>query len=449
MWIADEQYSRGYLHWVSESVSSILINSTEIDANTVRTIEDQSFIFLNIDTDVGQVEIKVSLEAGAPKSEIACWLEWVDDKGDIQCRMWSKGAERVVESSSVYATGLGYFHRLVIDGAGVNWETDRVYRLRGGILRFRKGLIHGHRTKTTGSVPSPQGHSATMQLGPEQYSGQFIEIISQGNSERDAKRSAYGTAGYLALVFGRTVIREVLFDSGIFISKNDMMREKVSGKVEFFYILELPEEAFVTGLTTGLHELATSVPRPVINALERFAQAKRTSSDELQLAAHFSGIELLVRAFESEKGGVPEIQDKYRKHEKAFTKFLDTVGDEGLKNKIMGSLKHASIQLAFDFYTSKNSLESEDFSKFKKIADARNTLFHSGTAAEIHELNQASMRILQRLLEHELKMPANSSWNKYPLFEITAPLQYPERGWCIPWTNASDSMSLSHIESSL
>jgi hypothetical protein len=140
------------------------------------------------------------------------------------------------------------------------------------------------------------------------------------------------------------------------------------------------------------------------------------------------------------------VEARYKKHEKAFTKFLDMVGDKDLKKKILGSLKHSPIQTSFEYYIAENQLKSDDFESFKKIAEARNKLFHSGTVAEIHELNQAVMRILQRMLEHELGMNPNTSWNKYPLFEIVAPLSYPNYGWNIPWNDSTREVSLDTID---
>lgn len=445
MWIRGEDYSRGYIHWVSGQITSLRVGQEPIDLTAAHTQADESFVLLQSELGLGLSKVDVRFVDGAPMNETLCWMEWIDAKGDVQCRMWTKDPQGVVESSSVYAPGLGQFHRLVIDGSGINWEGERVYRHQDLIVRFCKGRVYGHTTSTGGSTGTLEGQTATMKLGPQEYDGQFIEIITKGESDRDAKRNAYGIAGYIALIFGRTVVGTVIFDSGISMSKMDGLRETVAGKVEFFYVLTLPETAFEVGLS-GFDQLADSSRKAATHALERFAQAKRTKSDELQLAAHFSGIEILVNAFVREQGGVPDVEARYKKHEKAFTKFLDMVGDKDLKKKILGSLKHSPIQTSFEFYIAENQLKSDDFESFKKIAEVRNKLFHSGTVAEIHELNQAAMRILQRMLEHELGMNPNTSWNKYPLFEIVAPLSYPNYGWNIPWNDSTREVSLDTID---
>lgn len=430
MWMTAYQYNPGYLHWDTQLVQDVRVTREgAVLRVTPQAIPDTTCVHWLLEPGVRE-ELAIECAPSPlvePDSPIAS-LEWVRQDGNVETIVWCASEQGMATARLLHVHAFGSSYRLVVDASNLQWGEDRVYRQGADSIRLITGSVSGHGAGPMRYETGTGGVSAVRRVGPETHSGRTIEIVAAGSDHLDARTRCGALLGLLVLTLGPAVLGNVIFESEISAPTHGEFESTLITRFEWQYVLDLPEEAFAVGLGQ-LPEITRSEKRGAVRALERYAQGVAAQSDELKLAAFFAGIEVIARDFEGQQGGVPWIQARATKHHNAFSRFLDTVGDKYLKSKIMGSLTHVSITNSFDFWKEKNKLDSDEAKRFGDIAKRRNDLFHAGKPGELHDLVEATKRLLYQMLQRELGIAPEAIWNRFPTIQLTAPIDYPNYGW--------------------
>jgi len=429
MWLAPEQYNRGILSWNTNSVdlASVTLAGKRIELRPFK-IDGSGFAWCLFPFNAQDgMEFQYQTKEEIPTDSLIARLEWVRNDGNIETQLWLISENGLDTARLLHIHGFGRGYRIVVDASRLQWDHDRIFRVNEDSIRFLNGPISGHRAGQHVYEQKKGEMSAIRSFGPTTLNGRWLEVIASDRHEVDAETRCRSLLGFLSLVFGPNSLGEVVFESLIDIPSHGSYQATLVIHIGWTYDLHLPEQAFRVGLST-LPEVASSSNKGATRALERYSQGIAASSDELKLAAFFAGIEVIARDFEEKRGGVPWIKNRAAKHRPQFRGFLKKIGDEKLKEKIMGSLGHVPISDSFDFWCTENRLNSEESARFREIANRRNSLFHEGQPGELHDLVDIAKRLLQQMLQIELGIPANVVWNNYPTFQITAPITFPNYG---------------------
>jgi hypothetical protein len=428
VWLIADEYRSGVIRWDASIVEDYRVT---IDGAPVAILPtdtgEPNILYSLLSSDVRERgEFRFDVDLKVDNVDFA-WLEWVRVDGNVEVRMWSVNRGRVSESRLLHIKRFGSHIRLVLDASRVEWDQDYVFRVGDDSVRFISDRISGTATGTPDFNEKTGNASVRFRLGPRTHVGRTIEVVAAAKGNVDARTRAGAVFGLIGLVFGPAALGTVLFEAEIEADRNGIFQETVVNQLEWPYVLEVPDVAKLErALNFG--QVVMRSDKGTMRALDRYREGLAAEYPELKLAAFFSGIEVIVRQFEHARGGVPSVSERAVRHKKAFQRFLNLVGDSALKSKIMGSLGHSSITDAFEFWKQQHSFATPESNQFRDMVAIRNSLFHSGSAKEMHDIVVATGRLLADMIARTAGFSPNERWSRLPPFQITAPVQYERYG---------------------
>jgi len=425
MWIGQGLYEAGLLRWHSDLVQTLNI-TTNGRAAVIKPndAKEPGICWANIskrDRENGIFEV-IPID-GLPEHTDLATLEWVRLDGNVETRLWSTGADGVVESRLLHAKSFASYCRKVVATPRLKWKSNQVYRYGNDSIRFWSGNVSGHRGgPSTTERTSDNEVVSRITFGPETVTGSFIEVVASELGGQDAVTRCGAILGLLTIAFGPAAISEPIFDHQPVASREGVMVDNHESMIDFHYELTV-ERPFEIEKLVPLGTILNSPNKAILRAMERYGQGVSSQNYELKLLAFYAGIEVIVREFESGQGGVPSIRATFNTHKSAFKTFLNSLNDEALKSKIMGSLGHAGILKSFDFWKAERKFESAEAEQFPTISKRRNELFHTGSPGDLHDLVEISRLLLVQMICIEAGIDPRQPWNRYPALKIGMPLQ--------------------------
>jgi hypothetical protein len=293
MKLTADEYRRGWLRWNRMSgtvVRTATTNSPDALAHWSTPLADASGS--KVQSEPGQFRQlrfepgPIILPPGVDRSPFPAMWECIEDNEVVQTAIYDR-FDSPVQFSLVHIPSYGTFHRLVIAATPtLSWETDAILAVGEVIVRLITGKFTGERVSPLDQV-EVDGADVSVKSdwsGTAEAEGRFVEIVAPGDDQAAAGLHASAVLGLLALVFGASVVGEVIISEPYAVALEEPQR----GQYRIPITMKLPQAVEDLGLDVVDHLLVDFLDGDRLKEAIRFALhwskrgiRSRTPLDEL------------------------------------------------------------------------------------------------------------------------------------------------------------------------